>query len=703
MPSEILAARYAAGTLEHALAQKIDSKEKWDVTVMGPFAPDRPGSQTFGNGGTVFRSTSYGNRQPWWARREHTRIAHGLYEVSAVMAAINSGWAAQYAVHVSRTDNTMVAYTPSVEAGEADKQVTTTMGKFLRKVFLQMSDAEIQELEQAHRAEITVELKFATTPEDIERVYTTMDGDSGCMRHSAGYFSEDVHPSLAYNAPDMGVAYTELDGVVRSRCVVYMRGDDKRAVRVYGDPVIRRLLLSAGFRFTNLAGCRLRKIPSRNGGDYYVVPYLDGVEGNQGSYDGTYATIDGDYLRLMTGDDAAQLQAIPGHSNSNSYVVCAKSTSARVRLVPKPSNEFTSDVSGITYVGYTHKRVNVWLAHEQRVGVAEARELGGTYAPAQDYIDSEWEFVNYLPGSMPTFDKEYTRYRDTTANRELLGYVHLSEKYYPVSDWVLRRICLVTPEGFILRGDAVRVLDVGKDYYEHKSQVAALRKQGFVRGADEATVSVYLSKARDTVHRSDKGIWFDTDLHDDRFVECFTGEWVSKRSAQRIRVFSTNLWAKGAANHETPAVYLAAFKKSRWHMDPQVALESCATGDEAVAATLITHAGSLCQAAMRSEYSVTPQLVPTDDLTGLGEIGYYSTTKNSNPQWSDFLAVAEQVRRVTLGARTDADTLMRMTVMTETLRDYYADMIATMKALTVQREAEAQGQLRVDETEGEPA
>ena len=57
------------------------------------------------------------------------------------------GMAGQYWPHVSPSDPNMIAYTPDRACAEGDRQIKTTMGKFLRKFLLVVNDDVIAQLE----------------------------------------------------------------------------------------------------------------------------------------------------------------------------------------------------------------------------------------------------------------------------------------------------------------------------------------------------------------------------------------------------------------------------------------------------------------------------------------------------------------------------------------------------------------------------
>ena len=151
--------------------------------------------------------------EAWPLQRDLIREAIGVYpEATSVVKWMRSREACmgQYFVHISPVNPMEVAFTIDRQNALADRKVRQPIGRVLRKFFMYMPDAEVQRLEQQHRAELDTTFKLADTVEAIERVYIGMDGDSGCMRYERGNFHHtDYHPSAVYASAGMGVAYTE--------------------------------------------------------------------------------------------------------------------------------------------------------------------------------------------------------------------------------------------------------------------------------------------------------------------------------------------------------------------------------------------------------------------------------------------------------------------------------------------------------------
>ena len=247
-----------------------------------------------------------------------------------------------------------------------------------------LSDAYIQRVEQEWRAELNPNFNVATTPEDIEYVYTHMSGDTGCMRHGKGHFDLNVHPSAVYASPGMGVAYVGgIGGAVVSRAVVWVNPEDendKRFVRVYGAPHLRKKLGRAGYRETDLSGAKLRVIAANGsaltgtGPHELVMPYLDGPGGEQGHRDGAYGVwdeADPDYIRILKYTDASALSA------ANIDIKQLKPTRGCITITRQSLAHmtFVCAVSGGSYNKMHGYRAVEVLLPNGTMGVAEAGQV----------------------------------------------------------------------------------------------------------------------------------------------------------------------------------------------------------------------------------------------------------------------------------------------------------------------------------------
>jgi hypothetical protein len=499
-------------------------------------------------------------KQPWWVYREEARMQLNVYETSEVLRAISGHFLYQYFPHVSKDDPTMIAYTPAHESAVVDKQVKTTLGRFLRKHALFLSDADIQALDAQHRAELTIEIKYASTKDEIEFVYTNMEGDSGCMRYSGGHWQlpDGVHPSHVYEAPGMAVAYTQSeDGKIKSRSVVWTNPDkpeDKRYLRLYGDHrVLKSKLENAGFRLANLAGARIARINRKSSPDgSYLMPFIDGVGGNQDNYDGRYVMLDSDprYIRILTRDHASKINRL----RSDAAQVANNHSGVRVSLVAPPD---TSGVCGLTGKKYDALLdpvtiVKVMLVDGSIVSaLVEAlhEDTNYNFSAAFAIVKGKKEHV-YVShnavlnkvGKPSTFVYDHETVVDTDEAREFYGFKRLSEQYYTDDkSWYKSDDIVQLVDGkYIKSSDALTIMADECSSLVHVSELDAWRAKGFVNASPLTTKRRALINPKGAqTGRTRGGTYFHKRMQDDKFCELMDGTWVEQNKAETLYVFGT--------------------------------------------------------------------------------------------------------------------------------------------------------------------
>lgn len=521
------------------LAEKLDSKEKY-LAVVGSATS---GSQVTQNSaiyfeGTVFRPSPV----PWWHEREMMRMKHGVYKTSILTEALNAVWAGQHAVHVSREDPTQLAYTASVEDGERDKQLRVSPGRFLRKYFPLFSDKQIQHLEEAHKTDLDASYLVARSEEAIAEVYTNMSGDTGCMRRSGSSFGfgSSRHPSVAYTGPGFGVAYLlSSTKQVIARCVIWVNPDnssDKRAVRVYGHPTLRRKLLADGFKFAPLTGAKLAKVPLPGQDkipNRYYLPYLDGPEGHQTDTRGNCVRIstDGNFLEIISHETACA--APPG------TVAGARTTLGCVTLAPPPQEEIlTSVISG--------SRVRKYADNCKQCAkyVGEGNFVLG-WAPLVELTAANYVLARYKE-LQATAIQVYAR-REFISNgivlnaagRAEVGAEQLSVDYYPTATYTTEFAVETDTQRKIKFEDTVGILPQSGDM-----QLYHVSRMPPVRGTHVKATPiprfrhvVYIHKLRPTLQVFGTRTFFDSELYKSKFVKLSTSEEFVRTNTTRSYVF----------------------------------------------------------------------------------------------------------------------------------------------------------------------
>jgi hypothetical protein len=202
--------------------------------------------------------------------------------------------------HVSETDSSRIAYTRDERAGMADRQVITTVGKYITRHFPTMPDHEVRNL--AALFAVGDSCKFVHTM--AEMLYHLVNGPSSCMAKDFDVRCEDGvrrHPYQVYD-PKYGwhMAVFVRNGVTLGRALCMREGDTGYYVRSYrrddnyshSDERLESWLESQGYskqdyweRDTKLA------LYKANGGEI-LAPFIDG--GHQ------YVDICGNHLEISS-------------------------------------------------------------------------------------------------------------------------------------------------------------------------------------------------------------------------------------------------------------------------------------------------------------------------------------------------------------------------------------------------------------------
>ncbi len=225
----------------------------------------------------------------WWAWRESVRFDHRDYVRPSWNEALRAHLVDDKRrllhgmhMHLSLNDNQRIAYTPNAEYGRADRQIVTTVGRFLTKHFSDVfTEGQIRGWTDIHKQMYGEPIvHFAFDAADIEHAYE--DGPHSCM---VGKFGENSdwsvpeHPVRIYDGPDTAVAtIVNVAGDITARALVRIE-EPLSYIRIYGDDALLRHRLNAlGFSQQDSAhGMRLRYVPNPHNDEGVLCPYLDGV------------------------------------------------------------------------------------------------------------------------------------------------------------------------------------------------------------------------------------------------------------------------------------------------------------------------------------------------------------------------------------------------------------------------------------------
>lgn len=179
----------------------------------------------------------------FWKTREQKRFDDGLYKpvVWAGQDWYDQNLNPDHFLHVSVKDPTRIAFTKCERDGARDIQTAMKPGKYLAAHFKMLTCEQVKTYAMQHNTTFEkTELKFATTPEEIQRVYEPHIGGS-C-------FSGTTKANL-YGSGDFAVAYIEKDGEIKARSVC--APERKIFIHPYGDDCrLRKLLETQGFKDT---------------------------------------------------------------------------------------------------------------------------------------------------------------------------------------------------------------------------------------------------------------------------------------------------------------------------------------------------------------------------------------------------------------------------------------------------------------------
>ena len=202
--------------------------------------------------------------------------------------------------HVSETDSSRIAYTRDERAGMSDRQVITTVGKYITRHFPTMPDHEVRNL--AALFAVGDSCKFVHTM--AEMLYHLVNGPSSCMAKDFDVRCDDGvrrHPYQVYD-PKYGwhMAVFVSNGVTLGRALCMREGDTGYYVRSYrradnfshSDERLESWLESQGYSKQDYWESDTRLALYKVNSGEILAPYIDG--GHQ------YVDICGNHLEISS-------------------------------------------------------------------------------------------------------------------------------------------------------------------------------------------------------------------------------------------------------------------------------------------------------------------------------------------------------------------------------------------------------------------
>ena len=184
-------------------------------------------------------------------------------------------------LHVSKLDSSKIAYTRDDEAGSADRQTQTTVGRYLTANHPDLDNELIKYINALHQQEYQPISVLFATGDKITEIYKACHetGVASCMTKPNHYYESSCHPTLVYSAGDLALAYIrDADDSIKARALVWQ--DKKIYARLYGDyESLRSGLQTLGYTSDgSFHGAKIKRIECENHTGRLVLPYLDGLQ-----------------------------------------------------------------------------------------------------------------------------------------------------------------------------------------------------------------------------------------------------------------------------------------------------------------------------------------------------------------------------------------------------------------------------------------
>jgi hypothetical protein len=227
-----------------------------------------------------------------WIKREQYLVNHAdrpRLNISEKTRNLLTSTYPLHFLHLAKKKPGFVSYTKDHVMGEKNRRTSCSALVYLSRYFPNIEDHIHDEIVNA--ANIAVSVKFATTPEEITKVYRNYDDDvqpvaNSCMRYA--FNDLPCHPCSIYGAGDLAIAYlVNNSGDTTHRCLCWP--EKKLYSRVFANGgALHCALKDLGYQKTayyndistigeacyygTFEGARLLKIP-HNG--TYIMPYID--------------------------------------------------------------------------------------------------------------------------------------------------------------------------------------------------------------------------------------------------------------------------------------------------------------------------------------------------------------------------------------------------------------------------------------------
>lgn len=504
---------------------------------------------------------------PWWLLREYLRIEQNVYPEQTELLKASNRTIPQLAVHISKEDPTLVAYTPDRASGEADRQVRTSLGKFLVKYYPHLEDNTIRKLQEEHLAELdsTFEELFG---EDITKAYRELGTRGACMSYDETKYTHG-NPTQAYDAPGISMAVLrDKDGVITARCMLYKHTEtDKRWIRCYLDQKLAKKLERSGYKKGTWIGAKFKtiKVEECQGADRYIMPYLDGNGTAGNSSHSMVALLDGE----ITCVSATVSSKIRDKFGLDSVVM---STSTGGSLILKPVNTLRSSetcfLTGQPISWLTDVTENYWDGTEIRRVLAHT-----VFDKHLVYVGPA--IVAYVENDLPVFTAKGRTMLDTEQLRVYYDFIKLDPLIYPEDkEWYsnnryVAEYARTVRNTYIKKSEAVRVYT---DLVWEMEHVSVIDKT-YTKLHPRDGIKCYAA-AGETVFKTFKGS--KVVAHGYAISKLYDGTWDFDRNITSKRVFHQTIRYRKAGPVPDTSVgstmWYEIFEKEYLNVGPEQAL-----------------------------------------------------------------------------------------------------------------------------------
>jgi hypothetical protein len=378
--------------------------------------------------------------------------------------------------HDSKEGNHRIAYTRDERYGEADRQVVTTVPKYLARHFPAISSSTIRDIGAMFvEAQIGI---VRTMPEMLDII---KHGPGSCMSGGEDEFSTCVHPYETYD-PQYGwhMAYVKEGDVYTGRAVLNdetwvrtYRGNPKESAYSQADDRLNVWLKEQGYRkASSWSGFKLKRIDESNDCGF-VAPYLDGEDKDVDVYR--------NHLDIVSdGDGEFVCNETCGNAAERSPCRCSS------------CNDRTNE-DDMYSVGRSGDDSVCQNCYENDYTVVYGRR-GDRYAvPNDDAVEADDEYYdcNWLEdnGIVRLHDGEYT-------HQDNAVYINSVDEYYPsesdyicytqAGEWELREDCVELENGEWCLTDEAWCCEHSGDYYAKDDVMGVMTKCGKLIHPDHA-------------------------------------------------------------------------------------------------------------------------------------------------------------------------------------------------------------------------